>query len=197
MMRLRRRRNRAHDGDDGMFCRLCGRYMAIGEDGCCVLGHAVTAPVDDSPVDATSALGGQDDHPLTPAMAGTATAPAGQGEPAPATDAGPRSALDELLAWDAPPGQQPPGDEPTVPMERAEPVAGEETEEVRDEPAGEIDDRAPADEPAAEDDGDEARDDDSPTGRRTTSGHHVGMLLVGALLSLALFGVTVVLGALA
>lgn len=203
-MRLRRRRNRAHSGDDGMFCRLCGRYMAIGEDGRCVLGHAVTAPVDDSaPVDATAAVGGQDDLPPAPAMAGTDTAPAGRGQPAPSTDAAPPSALDELLAWDAPPGQQPPGDEPTVPMEhaepveRAEPVAAEETDEARGEPAGVPGAHAPTDEPGDEDEGAEARGDDSPTGRRAASGHHVGMLLAGALLSLAMFGVTVVLGALA
>ncbi|CAN5143323.1 hypothetical protein BH20ACT9_BH20ACT9_12180 [soil metagenome] len=197
-MRLRRRRNRAHSGDDGMFCRLCGRYMAIGEDGCCVLGHAVTAPVDDaSAVDATSALGGQDDLPLASTATGTETAPAGRGQPAPSTDAGPPSALDELLAWDSPAGQQPPGGEPTGTMGRTAPGAAEETGEVRGQPAGGPGGRAPADETAVDDEGDEARDEDSPTGRRTTSGHHIGMLLAGALLSLAMFGVTVVLGALA
>lgn len=197
-MRLRRRRDHTPGGDDGMFCRLCGRHMAIGEDGCCVLGHAVIAPVDDpAPVDATSAAGDQDDLRPASTRAGPDTAPAGRGQPAPSTDAGPRSALDELLAWDVPPGQDTPGDEPTVPMGRAEPAAGQEADEAPAESTGEPDDRAPADQLSDDDEGHEAGDDDSSTVRRAASGHHAGMLLAAALLSLAMFGVTVVLGALA
>ncbi|MBW3601856.1 MAG: hypothetical protein KY434_04040 [Actinobacteria bacterium] len=192
--------------------------MAIDEDGCCVLGHVVTAPVGDSPsVGTASAPDGRVDLPLASEATGTEAAPAGRGQPAPSTDAAPRGALEELLAWDAPSGQDPSGGEPTVPIEPAAPVAAEEPDdEPGAEPSDRPDDGVPSGGPAADEGGetrdddedddetrddekrdDETRDDDKPAAPWTASGHHVGMLLVGALLSLAMFGLTVVLGALA
>ncbi|MDP8977209.1 MAG: hypothetical protein M3N17_01235 [Actinomycetota bacterium] len=181
-MRLRRRRPPAHGSEDGEFCRLCGQYMAIDEDGRCVLGHVVTAPAEDSPPVDAAAPEDHDDLPLASEATGTEAAPAGRGQPASSTGAEPRGALEELLSWDAPTAQEPPGDEPSGASDAA----------PADGPADDEGDETTAD----GDEGDETRDEEDPA-PWTASGHHVGMLLAGALLSLAMFGVTVVLGALA